>query len=77
MKGVIICRGYGLDDSVRRFWSGSRWVVDPSDAELYQGTKWHADYHRLRKANTTDHDIVAVSNYGFIDEQTIKPRSVW
>lgn len=24
MKGIIICRGYGYDESVRRFWSGRR-----------------------------------------------------
>lgn len=71
MIGVVLCRGYGLDDTVRRFWSGRRWVVDPSDAELYQGTKWRAELHRLRANNTNDHDIVAVHNYGLVDEAKI------
>jgi hypothetical protein len=71
MKGVIICRGYGLDATVRRFWSGKRWVVDPSDAMLYQGSAWNRDHDRLRGNNTTDHDIVGVSNYGYTDEHVI------
>ena len=72
MKGVILCRGYGLDDTVRRFWSGRRWVVDPSDALVYNGTAWHRDLDRLRLKNATDHGIVPVYNYGFTDEQVIK-----
>jgi hypothetical protein len=76
MNGVILCRGWGLDDTVRRFWSGRRWVVDPSDAELFQGTKWHAVYHRLCAQNATDRAIVGVRNYGLLDEQTVKPRSL-
>jgi hypothetical protein len=71
VNGVIICRGYGLDASIRRFWSGRRWVVDPSDAELYQGNRWMAECRRLRAKNTTDRDIVGVSNYGLVDEQKI------
>lgn len=76
MSGVILCRGYGLDGSIRRFWSGKRWVVDPSDAELYQGTKWHAAYHRLRADNKTDLDITGVHNYGLVDERAVAPRSL-
>lgn len=76
MKGVIICRAYGCDSSVRRFWSGRRWVVDPSDAWLYQGTEWHAVYHKLCASNRTDRDIVGVHNYGYNDETTMRPRSI-
>lgn len=76
MNGVIICRGYTFDASVRRFWSGKRWVVDPSDAWLYQGNSWIREYHRLCASNTTDREIVGVSNYGLVDEQAITPRSI-
>jgi len=74
MKGVILCRGYGLDSSVRRFWSGRRWVVDPSDAWLYTGrpSEWQRELERLRLGNTTDREIVAVLDYGYNDEAVIK-----
>ena len=76
MTGTILCRGYNQDASIRRFWSGKRWVVDPSDAELYEGTRWHAVYYRLRDSNTTDHAITGVLNYGLVDEQSHIPRSL-
>jgi hypothetical protein len=76
MNGVVLCRAYGFDASIRRFWSGRRWVVDPSDAKLYGGAAWHRDLDRLRLKNTSDFGIVAVNNYGLVDERLVE-KTVW